>query len=68
MGAELLKLPQTPAGKTHLRLCVKMAGGWKFPDGTNAADFDWDAAAVEVERDTAAYDCWLADQTEKGRA
>ena len=62
MTAGILKLPQTEAGKALLRLCVKVSRGWDFPDDTNAADFDWDDAAVEAERDNEAYEQWLAEQ------
>ena len=58
----VLKIPQTEAGKAHLRLCVKVCRGWEFPDGTNAADFDWDKAAIEAERDNEAYERWLIEQ------
>ena len=45
----VLKLPRTAKGRAHLRQCVRLAGGWDFPDSTNAADFDWDTAAIEAE-------------------
>ena len=63
MSAGILRLPQTEAGKALLRLCVKVSHhGWDFPDGTNAADHEWDALAIEVEHTNAAYDRWLVEQ------
>ena len=44
MTARVLRLPQTPEARKFLALCVRLAGGWEFPDGSNAADFDWDRA------------------------
>ena len=57
-----MKLPRTPAGREHLRNCVRDAGGWAFPDGSNAADFDWDEAIIEAERDYEAYERWCDEQ------
>ncbi len=54
----VLVLPRTKKGKESLVECVRLAGGWDFPDGSNAADYDWDKAAVQVERDAEEYLRW----------
>lgn len=47
----VLVLPRTEKGKENLVQCVRDAGGWDFPDGSNAADYDWDKAVAKAERD-----------------
>lgn len=51
MSAQVLRLPVTEKGRRLLGLCVRLAQGWAFPDGTNAADRDWDVAAIEAEEE-----------------
>lgn len=51
MARNVLKLPQTKAGRDHLRLCVKLANGWDFPDGTHATEIDWDVAIAAFNRE-----------------
>ena len=58
MTARVLRLPITKAGREHLRDCVRLAGGWRFPDGSNAADYDWDQAVIEAANDIQAYEQW----------
>jgi hypothetical protein len=55
---QVLRLPRTVAGCEHLRECVRLAGGWSFPDGSNAADYDWDQAVIEADKDIEAYEQW----------
>ena len=57
-----LRLPVTERGRRLLRHCVRLAGGWLFPDGNSAADYDWDEAADRAERDNADYERWLAER------
>ena len=56
--SNVLKLPRTAKGRAHLRQCVRLAGGWDFPDSTNAADLDWDTGAIEAERQNEEYTRW----------
>ena len=49
-SSRVLRLPVTPAGRDLLRFTVQLARGWRFGDGTNAEDHDWDALAVEVNQ------------------
>ena len=64
MASNVLTLPRTQRGKALLRLCVRLCRGWDLHDGSNAADTDWDQAAIDAERDNAAYDRWLAERGE----
>ena len=64
MAGNILTLPRTQRGKVLLLLCVRLSRGWDFPDGSNAADTDWDQAAIDADRDNAAYDRWLAERGE----
>ena len=58
MTAHILKLPRTKDGRDFLRYCIHVAGGWDFPDGSSAADFDWDAAIIEAEIEAEKYERW----------
>jgi len=58
MSALVLSLPSTPRGREYLRECVRQAGGWEFPDGSNAANRDWDRAVIEDEEFAESYLRW----------
>ena len=64
--SKVLKLPRTTKGRAHLRRCVLLARGWDFPDGSNVADFDWDSAIIEAEREAEEYMRWCREK-EGGR-
>ncbi len=61
MSARVLKLPRTAKGRAFLRDCVRSAGGWDFPDGSNAADFDWDIGIIEADRMYEEYEQWCKE-------
>lgn len=67
MSARVLSLPSTPKGREHLRACVSLARGWEFPDGSNAADYDWDVAAIEADEFADSYLRWSEAQGGGGR-
>lgn len=47
MSEHVLKLPATTAGQKLAVELIRLAGGWDFPDGTNASDYDFDRLAIE---------------------
>ncbi len=62
MTANIIRLPLTPDGRALLRTCINLARGWSLPDGTNAADVNWDQAVVEADRVNEDFERWRSSR------
>ncbi len=65
--APIVMLPRTEAGRELLRLVLPFAHDpdrpdGEFPDGSSLYNTDYDALAVECDRDNEAYEVWCRER------